>query len=191
MKRYVVGITGASGSIYGKRVVEALIAEGCAVELVITKMGEDVWAYELDGSFQSWIESLPKGVVTLHRRENLFAPIASGSYKVESMVVVPCSMGTLGRIANGVGGNLLCRAADVALKEERKLVLVVRETPLSLIHLENCITLKRAGATILPPLPAMYKKPTTIEELVDTTVGRILYTLGIESTLHHAWGSYE
>ncbi len=209
VKRYVIGITGASGNVYAKRLVEALLQANCLVDMVITKMGEEVWQYELEESFASWAASLAMpaegnvstehqvspgntthaGRPTIHNRDNLFAPIASGSYKVDGMVVVPCSMGSLGKIAHGVGDQLLHRAADVALKEGNPLVLVPRESPLSLIHLENMVQAKRAGAIILPPVPAFYQKPKSVEALVDLTVGRILHTLSVPTDLHKPWGS--
>lgn len=189
MKRIVVGITGASGSILAKGVIETLLKSGHEVHLVVSPQGEKVLAYELECSFSNYIADLkalsPK--FCHYDSQNLFAAISSGSFHTDGMIVVPCSMGTLGKIAGGTSDNLLCRAADVTLKEQRPLVLVARETPLSSLHLENMLKLSRNGAIILPPVPAYYNRPKDLETLIEHTVGRILKSAKIENPLYAVW----
>ncbi len=187
MKSFIVGITGASGSVYGASLIRELHSLGYTVHIVATKQGEEVWEFELECSLSSWAGQFSEGRIILHSQENLFASIASGSYQVNGMVVVPCSMGTLGKIAHGVGGGLLARCADVCLKERRPLVLVARETPLSGIHLQNMLTVTQQGGVIFPPVPAFYHKPKSIEEIVSHTVGRVLSILGVESKTYVSW----
>ncbi len=187
MKSFIVGITGASGSVYGASLIEEMYSLGYTVHIVATDQGEQVWKFELESSLATWVRQFPEERVTLHNQQNLFAPIASGSYRVDGMVVVPCSMGTLGKIANGVGGGLLTRCADVCIKERRPLVLVTRETPLSGIHLKNMLTVTQQGAVVFPPVPAFYHKPKSIEDIVTHTVGRVLSTLGVESSKYVSW----
>lgn len=190
MKRIIVGITGASGSILAKGVIESLLEHHVEVHVVATRLGEEVFAFELDEALTTFIarcsEHFPQQII-LHPLQGLFAPIASGSFDMDGMIVVPCSMGTLGKIAHGTSDHLLGRAADVSLKEKRPLVLVVRETPLSSLHLENMLSLSRNGAVILPPVPAYYNKPEDIETLVKHTVARILRSVGITSKDHVHW----
>jgi len=162
----LLGITGASGSIYAKRFLLLAKKKGFAVEAIITKTGEQVIKHER-------CESILKNCGKIHRIDDFFAPPATGSSKYSGMAVLPCSMGTLGRIAAGTSDNLLIRAADVCLKESRPLVLVPREMPFSEIHLRNMLRLKRAGATIIPASPYFYEHPKTIEELADTVVEKI------------------
>ena len=190
MKKYIVGITGASGSIYGVRLVEELIKQGNEVHLVITNNGRKVLEYEIEVNFEEWIYSLKEynGSLIVCDIDDMFSSIASGSFRTDGMVIVPCSMGTLSKISCGVTDNLLIRAADVMIKEKRNLILVPRETPFSPIHLKNMLFLSEMNVTILPPMPAFYQKPKTIEELVDITVGRILSSLNIESDLYDEWG---
>ena len=188
MKRILVGLTGASGSVLAYTVVKLLLENGHEVHFVASKLGERVMAYELErdyadilcefGSFSHFVH---------HDNDNLFASIASGSYPVDGMVIVPCSMGTLGKITGGIADSLICRAADVALKERRALILVTRETPLSGIHLENMLKLTRYGATIVPPVPAYYSKPKTVQDIVNQTAARILGTLGIVTEEQVVW----
>ncbi len=190
MKKYIVGITGASGSIYGVRLVEELTNQGNEVHLVITDNGRKVLEYELEVDFEEWIYSINeyKGKLILCDIDDMFSSVASGSFRTDGMVIVPCSMGTLSKISCGVTDNLLIRAADVMIKEKRNLILVPRETPFSSIHLKNMLFLSNLNVTILPPMPAFYQKPKTIEELVNITVGRILSSLKIESDLYDEWG---
>lgn len=190
MKRYIVGITGASGSIYGLRLVEELLKKGAEVHLIVTKAGSKVMPFETDIVPDKLLElnKSCEGNLVLHDIEDLFASVASGSFKTEGMVIVPCSMSTLGEVAWGSSKNLLGRAADVCIKERRKLIVVPRETPLSPIHLRNMLTLCEAGAVILPAMPGFYHKPKDIAALVDSIVGRIMDTLGIENELYNRWG---
>ncbi|MCT4605126.1 MAG: UbiX family flavin prenyltransferase [Marinisporobacter sp.] len=189
MAKYIVGITGASGSVYGVRVVEELLKLENEVYLVLTDNGKDVLEYELDMDFNKWIEHLRKqrGKLILCNRNDMFSSIASGSFKTDGMVIVPCSMGTLSKLSNGITDNLLIRAADVMIKEKRNLVLVPRETPLNSIHLKNMLFLSNLNVTILPPMPAFYHRPKTLDEMVNSTVGRILRSLHIENQLYHEW----
>ena len=190
MGRYIVGITGASGSIYGVRLIEELIKKGNEVFLVITNNGRKVLEYELEINFDIWIQNINKNSskLKLCGIDDMFSAIASGSFKTEGMVIVPCSMGTLSKISNGTSDNLLIRAADVMIKEKRKLILIPRETPLSSIHLKNMLFLSDLNVLIIPPMPAFYERPKTIEDIVNITVGRILTSLNIDSDLYHEWG---
>jgi len=163
----LLGITGASGSIYAKRFLLQAKKLGLAVELIVTKIGEQVIKHES-------CESILKDCKKIHRIDDFFAPPATGGSKYLGMAVLPCSMGSLGRIAAGTSDNLLIRAADVCLKENRPLALVPREMPFSEIHLENMLKLKRAGATIIPASPHFYEHPKTMEELADTVVEKVL-----------------
>jgi 4-hydroxy-3-polyprenylbenzoate decarboxylase len=197
MKRIVVGITGASGSVYGLRLVEELLAREVAVTLLLTNAGRQVTAFEtglnLPEAHQGWRAVLQE---YFRRPEQLdcpalddfFAPIASGTSAPDAVVICPCSMGTVGRVAAGLSENLLERVADVALKERRELILVPRETPFNQIHLENLLRLSRAGAHILPAMPGFYHCPQTVAELVDFVVGKVLDQLGLEHQLYQRWG---
>ena len=176
MGRYIVGITGASGSIYGVRLIEELIKKDNEIYLVITDNGRKVLEYEIEINFEEWIQNINgnKGKLKLCAIDDMFSSIASGSFKTDGMVIVPCSMGTLSKISGGTSDNLLIRAADVMIKEKRKLILIPRETPLSSIHLKNMLFLSNLNVMIIPPMPAFYQKPKTIEDIVNITVGRIL-----------------
>ena len=197
MGTYVIGITGASGVIYGKRVVEGLLSAGQHAKLVVSPAGERVCEIELGirfkGSRAARVEQWRELVgaegdhLELLPHKDFSASIASGSYRFEGMAVVPCSMGPLARIAGGMSTNLIERAADVALKERRRLVLVPRETPLSAIHLRNMLTLVEAGAEVLPAMPGFYHQPRSIEELVDSVAGRVLDRLGVDNELMRRW----
>ena len=161
-----------------------------ALEVVCSDYGALMWHQETDERFADAVARWSKrGRVTMHRPQDVAAPIASGSYPTRGMAIVPCSMATVGAIASGAGQNLLHRAADVTLKERRRLVVVPRETPLSLIHLRNLTTLAESGAVILPPDPAFYLRPASVEELVDALAERILYSLGVIANVDpaHAW----
>lgn len=190
MNRYIIGITGASGSIYGTRLIEELIKKEHEVYLVITNNGVKVLEYELEINFKNWVENINKNknLLKLCDIDDMFSSIASGSFKTDGMIIVPCSMGTLSKISNGFADNLLTRAADVMIKEKRKLILIPRETPLSSIHLQNMLFLSNLNVLIIPPMPAFYEKPKTIEDIVNVTVGRILSSINIESDLYHEWG---
>lgn len=188
MERVVVGITGASGSVYGKRCVEVLVSKGFSVELVVSEVGKRVFEYELELPFEEFLSSLPEDLINFYSHNDLFAPISSGSYPVKGMVVIPCSAGTLGHIASGASLNLIHRAADVNLKERRPVVLVLRETPLNRVHAENILKAIDAGATVLPASPAFYGRPKTVEELVDFVVDRALtHVLGKSLGLFRGW----
>jgi len=183
----IVAITGCSGVVYGVRLLEACRKLGIETDLIVSQAAEKLLKLELGKT----IEDVHKLAARNYSQDDLEAPLASGSVKTDGMVIAPCSMKTLGAVANGIADNLITRAADVTLKEGRPLVLVPRETPLNLIHLENMAKLKRAGATILPAMPAFYNKPEGIPALIDFIVGRILDTLGVEHELYQRWqGSY-
>ena len=182
-RRIVVGISGASGAALGLRLLELLAQTDREVHLILTDAARQVMDHET-GADAARPEQL---AYQLHRADDLFAPVASGSFETRGMVVVPCSMKTLAGIACGYAENLLLRAADVTLKERRPLVLVARETPLSLIHLENMRRVTLAGATVLPPVLTMYGLPQTLEQAVDQVVGKVLDTLGIACEGYNRW----
>jgi len=190
-----LGVTGASGAPYAARILEALTEAGCEVGVCASSAGVEVIATELYGDARlSRDETLARFTeaagdnVTVYEPNDWKAPYASGSAKVDAYVICPCSMGTLGTIASGAMQNLIHRAASVALKEERKLVLCPREPPLSAIHLENMLTLKRAGATILFLAPGFYHGAETVDDLVDFVVARCLDHLGLDNALIPRWG---
>ncbi|MCY6372668.1 UbiX family flavin prenyltransferase [Clostridium ganghwense] len=189
MERYVVGITGASGSIYGVRLVEELVKRDYEIYLIITDNGKKVLEYEIGYDFNKWIQNLnaKNNKVKLCKINDMFSPVASGSFKTDGMIIVPCSMGTIAKLSCGISDSLLIRAADVMLKEKRKLVLVPRETPFNSIHLKNMLVLSELNVVIIPPIPAFYQKPKTIDDIVNGTVGRILEGLGIENELYYHW----
>ena len=189
-----LGMTGASGAPYAARLLEALVAAGAEVGLCASSAGLEVVATELYGDPDLDREEVLRRFVghaagvTVHAPNDWRAPYASGSAKVDAYVICPCSMGTAGTIASGTMSNLSHRAASVALKEGRKLVLVPRETPLSDIHLENLLRLRRAGAVVLMAAPGFYNAPQTIDDLIEFIVGRCLDQLGIENRLTRRWG---
>ena len=193
--RVFLGITGASGAPYAARLVQALAQAECEVGLSASNAGIEVLATELYSnprlSRDETLARLVEGTgdaVTIYDPNDWKSPFASGSAKVDAYVICPCSMGTLGTIASGAMDNLIHRAASVALKEERKLVVCPRETPLSAIHLRNMLELRQAGATILFLAPGFYHGSDSVEELVDFMVGRALDQLGLENTLTTRWG---
>ena len=197
MKQIVVAVTGASGSIYGLRLVEELLRADCRVTLLLSKSGLEVLRYETCLEWQGAPQQLQRQMrqhfavaeqLRHFAADDLFAPVASGSSAPDAVVIAPCSMGTLGRIAAGISDNLIERVADVALKERRELLLLPRETPLNQIHLENLLRLCRAGAQIIPAMPAFYHRPTALGELVDFMVGKVLDSLRIEHRLFPRWG---
>lgn len=181
--KLVLAITGASGVIYGKRLLEVLRNKNVDTHLVISQAAEKIIAHEL-GTTKKTLEKLANHVYEVN---DWSSPIVSGSFKTDGMVIAPCSMKTLAGIANGFAENVILRAADVMLKEKRKLILVPRETPLNIIHLRNMLDLAKQGAIILPAMPAYYHKPKNIEALADFVVGRILDVLGIEHNLYRRW----
>lgn len=189
MKKIVVGITGASGGVLAKTAVETLVDLGHEVHIIFSKQGEKVFAFELEIEVSRWIESLDKfsGRAILHDNKNMFSKLASGSYSVDATLIIPCSVGTVSKVAQGNSETLLTRACDVAIKEQRKLVMVVRETPLSSIHLENMLKLAKIGVMIMPPVPTYYHKPKTLEEVTNLTVGKIIKMLNIDNHLHQEW----
>ncbi|HEY3685269.1 MAG TPA: UbiX family flavin prenyltransferase [Streptosporangiaceae bacterium] len=187
-RRIVVGITGASAPHYGIALLRRLrVIDDIETHLVVSAGARRTIAVETDLTVA--------GVTTLadvsYSPGDLAAPIASGSFPVDAMAVAPCSMRTLAAVAHGLSDNLLTRAADVALKERRKLVLVTRETPLSLIHLRNMTAVTEAGATVMPPVPAFYHAPVTVDDLIAHTTGRLLDTLDIPNTTFTRWGTSE
>jgi 4-hydroxy-3-polyprenylbenzoate decarboxylase len=193
--RVFLGITGASGAPYAARLLEALAASGCELGVCASRAGVEVLATELYGDARlSPDETLARltepvrDAVTLYDERDWHAPYASGSAKVDAYVICPCSMGTMGTLASGAMQNLIHRAASVAVKEERKLVLCPRETPLSTIHLENMLALRRAGATILFLAPGFYHGAETVSDLVDFVVARVLDHVGLENALIPRWG---
>ncbi|AOT69625.1 UbiX family flavin prenyltransferase [Geosporobacter ferrireducens] len=189
MKKIVVGITGASGSIYAKVLIEELLKRGIYTHVIFTDNGKKVMQYETSLDIEKWMKLLKEKYNHIKAEDinNLFSGVASGSYKFDAVIVLPCSMGTLAEISNGLSKNLLCRVADVALKENRKLVIVPRETPLNAIHLENMLKLSKLGVTILPAIPGFYHKPETLDDLVNFVVGKILDNLSIENELFKKW----
>lgn len=180
--RIGVGVTGASGAVYGWTLIKALCTLGMEVHAVYTDMGRKVLEYECGLTIGE-----VKQYAVVYENTDLFAPLASGSFPMDGMVVVPCSMHTLGALAGASGRDLLTRAADVTLKEGRKLIVVPRETPMTVIHLENMLRLARAGAVIMPAAPGFYHKPATLDELVAFMVGKILDRLTIEHNLYQRW----
>lgn len=188
MKKYIVGITGASGSIYGIHTAKEILKQNNEVYIVVTDNGKKVLSYETGYDFSDIVKELKNyGKVNICNINDFFEPIASGSFKVEGMVVAPCSMSAIGRISNGICLNLLDRAADVCLKERRKLIIVPRETPLNNIHLENMLKLSKSGAVILPASPGFYIKPKSIDDIINFIVSRILDSLGIENNICKRW----
>lgn len=184
VKRYIVAVTGASGMLYARELL-AYFAGRPDLELhaIISAAGEQVLNLELGLT----PGQIAPGAVW-HRVDDFTAPMASGSFRARAMVVVPCSMGSLGAIAQGAGRNLIHRAGEVFLKERRPLILVVRETPLSLIHLKNLVRVAEAGATVMPACPGFYHRPATLDELARQFAGRILDHLGLEHQLGPRWG---
>ena len=186
-RRIIVGITGASGAVYGMSALESLKATGMVeIHLVISEAGKDLLRMEIGTSAVKRAQRLADA---LYHNNDLAAPISSGSFLTDGMIIAPCSAKTLSAVAHGYGDNLLHRAADVALKERRKLVLLFRETPLHLGHIENMALVTRMGAVVLPPVPAFYHKPATIADLVDHTIGKVLDLFSLEHNLYQRWGS--
>ncbi len=184
-KRIILAVTGASGAIYGVRTLELLSSLGVEVHLVISPMGARVIREETGHS----PAQLARLAACSYQPDDLAAPIASGSYPVDSMRIVPCSIKTLSGVANSYADSLIVRAADVCLKEGRPLLLAVRETPLHPGHLRLMAQAAAAGAIIFPPVPAFYSQPKTIDDLVNATVGRMLARIGVDNSAYQPWGS--
>jgi 4-hydroxy-3-polyprenylbenzoate decarboxylase len=196
IRHFVVAITGASGSIYGLKLISELLRSGERVSLILTSAGCQVlyhetgldWSADITEQRHQVQEHFASIAVDCLAIDDFWAGAASGSAASNGMIIIPCSMGTAGRIAAGLSGNLLERAADVMLKERRQLVLVPRETPFNTIHLENLLRLSRAGAVILPAMPGFYHGPEKIDDLVDFVVGKVLDQLDVEHSLFERWG---
>lgn len=195
MKHLLVAITGASGSVYALRLIEEVLRTDCRVSLLLSEPGRQVLNHETSLGWSPDPAERQRQVrahfasarIDCLDNGNLFATVASGSNPADAMVIVPCSMGTVGRIAAGLSETLLERAADVVLKERRPLLLVPRETPLSVIHLENLLRLARAGAVVIPAMPAFYHAPQSLDDLVNFVVGKVLDQLGVEHELFRRW----
>ena len=184
MNKIVIAITGASGSIYAKVLLDKLLAmptQWDELSVVLTENAKEVWKTELDNN--SYLDY----PVKFYTQQDFMAPFASGSGRYNSMIIVPCSMGTLGRIAAGISNDLISRAADVVLKERRKLICVVRDTPYNLVHIRNMETITLAGGIIAPATPSFYSKPITIEQIAATVVDRVLDLAGLEINTYR-WG---
>jgi len=192
-----VGVTGASGVIYAIRTIAALLELGCRLEIVISDFGRRLLADELgpgarvdrlgDVLVDRYGDAVRRGAFVVHSHRDLGATLASGSHRADAMVIVPCSMKTLAGVAHGLSRNLIERAADVMLKEHRRLVLVPRETPMSLPQLRNMVACAEAGAVLLPAMPAFYQQPKTIDDLADFVAGKVLNLLGFEQQLFPPW----
>jgi 4-hydroxy-3-polyprenylbenzoate decarboxylase len=198
LNKVFVALTGASGSVYGLRLVEQLCLNRIEVTFTASCSGTQVCREEtgldLSGDLDKTVRRLyahleVKGGIEMVHPDDLFCPAASGSAAPDAMIVVPCSMGTLARIACGISGNLIERVADVIIKERRPLLLIPRETPLSPIHLENMLSLSRAGAQIIPAMPAFYHRPDSVIAMVDFVVGKVLDQLGVQHELFRRWGN--
>jgi 4-hydroxy-3-polyprenylbenzoate decarboxylase len=195
MKRIVVGITGASGSIYAVRLLEALTFFNIEIHLVFSETADEVMKYETGLSCRDLAECIKRNikdknlpsVLILHDNSSLFASPASGSFRTEGMIIIPCTMACAGRIASCSGSLLLERAADVTLKEGRTLCIVARETPLNKIHLKNLAALSDAGAVIFPAMPSFYGKPLTIDDLVNSFISRVLDVFGLKTENYREW----
>lgn len=196
-KRWILGISGATGAAYGIRLLEVLNQKDYEVDLIISEAGRIVIREEtgiqLSGESKTSLKTLQEkldinpGTVRIFRNDDFETPPASGSNPVEGMIIAPCTMGTLAGVAHGYANNLMRRSADVMIKHRRPLILLARETPFSSIHLENMLKLSRLGVVILPPIPAFYQKPETIEDMVDFVVGRVLDVMGIDHGLYRRW----
>lgn len=195
MARYLVCITGASGSMYALRLISALAAKGVIIHTVYSPWGARVILEETGRPIGYWLGKIRANggpdrnpaIITFHPSDDFSAPVSSGSFKLEGTVIVPCSVGTIGSLASGACNNLIHRAGAVALKEGWPLILVPRETPLSLVTLRAMTTLKEAGATIMPASPSFYSKPKSIEQLADSIVYRIMDHLGVADTPAYRW----
>jgi flavin prenyltransferase len=181
-----VGITGASGAPYAVRLIEALVADGVFVEICASEMGEKVLAYEMGGLSTKKLAQIYG--VKRYAPDDLFAPPASGTSVPDATVIAPASVSTLGNIANGTGTNLLHRVADVALKERKRLVILEREMPYSLVHIKNMAAITEAGGMIVAAAPGFYNHPETLDDIIDFVVGKTLDAMGVDHTLVERWG---
>jgi len=181
--RLIVAITGASGVVYGKRLLEVLKEKRVETHLIVSKAAEKVIEHELEMTKKD-MERLASHVYSV---DDLSAPLMSGSFQTDGMIIIPCTMKTLAGIASGYSDNLILRAADVALKERRKLIVVPRETPLSVVHLRSMLEVAKLGIFVVPAMPAYYHKPKRIDDLVDFVVGKVLDCLGLEHKLFKRW----
>lgn len=200
MGNCTVAITGASGSVYGMRLIEQLVLAGHDVSVIFTAAGVEVTASELgfqlpvqDAAVASvalaaFLELPSAGRIRIAYIEDLFDAVASGSHRTDAMIVCPCAMGFVGSVAAGLGSDLAERAAEVMLKEGRPLVLVPRETPLSLLHLRNLVTVAEAGAVVVPAMPAFYQRPESVDDLVNFVVGKVLDVIDVDHDLFKRWG---
>ena len=182
--KVVVCVTGASGAIYAKRLLEVLKEKNVEISLIISNSAKKIIEHELNMKCNDFIKLADE----YYDNDDFFSPLASGSNKFDAAIVIPCSMKTLSSIANGYSSNLIVRVCDIALKEKRKLILMPREMPFSAIHLENMLKLAKLGVVIMPPIPAFYNEPKTIDDLINFVVGRVLDILGIENDLFKRWG---
>ena len=197
VKSVAVGVTGASGAIYAVRTIAALLERRCQVDVVVSEFGRRLLRDELGESAtvgvlgaylrDTYGSTVENGTIRIHSNKDVGATIASGSYTCSGMVIVPCSMKTLAGVSHGLSRNLVERAADVMLKEHRRLVLVPRETPMSLPQLKNLVLCSEAGAVVLPAMPAFYQRPRTLDDLADFMAGKILSALGFEHQLYPSW----
>lgn len=197
-KQIALALTGASGALYSQRLLDVLLEQGITVHLMISAAARIVFSDELDWKLSARASDVQKmlaakfqcdpTLLQVYGEQQWSSPLASGSHKVGTMIVCPCTMGTLSSIAVGSSDNLINRAADVMLKENRKLIIVPREAPFSVIHLENMLKLARLGVCILPPNPGFYFRPTQVSEIVDFVVAKILDQAGVEHTLQPRWG---
>jgi len=199
-KTWIVGITGASGSPYAFPVIKGLLVEGAKVHIIISEPAfaiiRDETGHDLAGESEADVQSALSGLlasdrVDFHFDSNMYAPVSSGSYKTDGMIIVPCSMKTLSAVASGYADTLITRAADVCLKEGRRLVISPREMPLGALHLENMLKLARLGARIAPPMPAFYHKPELLDDMIDFVAGKILDAAGVPNSLYSRWGKGE
>ena len=184
--RIVVGITGASGAVFGIRALQVLRTLDVETHLILSKWARSTIAHETSMP----LEDLEKLASVVHHPDNQAAPVSSGSFKTDGMIIAPCSMKTLAAIRAGFGDSLICRAADVHLKERRKLVLLPRESPFSEIHLENMLALSRMGAVIFPPIPAFYNHPQNVDELIHHIIGRVLDHFGLDTPGLARWSGF-
>ncbi|HTU48821.1 MAG TPA: UbiX family flavin prenyltransferase [Bryobacteraceae bacterium] len=185
--RLVVAITGASGAVFGIRTLEALQALNVETHLIVSRWSRATLLHETDYT----LDQVQKLASVVHHDDNQSASVSSGSFKTDGMIIAPCSMKTLAAIRSGYSDTLICRAADVILKERRKLVLLARESPFNEIHLENMLALTRMGAVIFPPVPAFYNRPATIDDIVNHIVGRLLDQFGLDMPGIHRWSGFQ
>jgi 4-hydroxy-3-polyprenylbenzoate decarboxylase len=183
-EKIIIGISGGSGVLLGIRLLEFLKSTNYETHLVVTKPAESIILHETEYS----VEDIKNLAIKAYDNSDFFAPFASGSFKTSGMVIIPCSMKTLAGIASGYSDNLLLRAADVCLKERRKLVLVTRETPLSYIHIKNMSKVTKAGAIVVPPVLSFYSKPKNVDDMINFILGKVLDVLGVENKLFNRWG---